>query len=53
MKKIKNSQTQTTLWWLPEGKGGGVCSKGCKYMVKVGDLMLADKYTMKYTEDIL
>ena len=41
-------QTQTTVWWLSEGKGVGEVeeSKGVKYIVTEGDLTLDGEHPM-------
>ena len=50
------SQTQTTVWWLPEGKGGGrdiVKGKWGQIYGDQGDLTLGGEHTMQYTDDVL
>lgn len=44
---LTNSQTQTAVRWLPEGKGVGGTKrvKGAKYMMTEGDQALGDKPT--------
>lgn len=56
--KPKNSQTQRTVWPLPEGKGGGRRSKRVKGvkikdMVTEGDLALGDEHTLHHTDDVV
>ena len=46
----KNSQTQTTVQWLPDGKGmGGSMVKWVKYMVTEDDLTLGGGHTLQCT----
>lgn len=52
----KNSQTQTTVRWLPERKGGwwivqGV--RGVKYTVKAGELTLGGEHIIWHIDDAL
>ena len=44
----KNSQTQTTVGWLPEGRG----IKGVKFVAMEEDLTLGGEHTIEYTDDI-
>lgn len=54
-KTNKNSLTQTTVHWLPEGKWGGEQvdkSKRDLTHVDRGDLNLGGEYTVQYTDDV-
>lgn len=51
-----NSQTQTIVWCLPEGKQGGKRMKRvkeAKYMEMNGGQTLGSKYTIHYIDDVL
>ena len=50
---IKNSETRTTVWWLPEEKGMGRFMKGRGGQVRVmgGDVTWGGKHTVQYTDD--
>ena len=52
--RSKNSSTRTTVWWLPEGRGGGglVKGKGDKYIVMNDDLALGGGHTVQYTGNV-
>ena len=52
-KQETKTQTQTTVWWLPEGMRVGVVQgKGGKYKVIEGDLTLGGEHTMQYTDGV-
>lgn len=46
-----NSQTQTTEWWLPEGKGVGASTwgKGIEYVAMGGSRTWGGEHAMEYT----
>lgn len=50
----KTSLVQTTVWWLPEGKGVDRESRvrRDKYMVTQEDLTLGGKHSMQYISDV-
>ena len=54
----KSSQTQTAVWWLPEGRGveeveGDEGDEGVRHVVTEGDLTLSNEHTVQRTDDVL
>ena len=51
--KKLNSQTQTTVWWLPEGWEENEEGKGAKYKVMEGNQPSSGENIVQHTENIL
>ena len=53
-KTNKNSQTQTTEWWLPEGREAQEQerAKRVKYLLSEKDLTLGGGHTMPYADHV-